>query len=185
MKIILTILISLFLINNLFPQNFSGLNEDKKVDRLERYASKKWRINTCWTFGENESKNIGFLYQVQDSSITLVDVDKYSNSIIDETSIHYNDINILKLRNKNRLRTHFFIGVSVGTLAGISASLLALGDKDKGYGIVSFALIPVGIAIGFGTGMGTGSKRIKIPINGNYDTFSKYKKSLKLISKKK
>ena len=166
------------------------------------------KIYRTWILNPVEFSTIkGTLYQVADSSVWVAtSLNKYMISQKDLSAgsfnlskANYNDIYIVKVQRHNnvyrKMLTFALVGASVGAIIGaivyeplppytpdpnstpsFAMNIYFSQAECAGIGAVAGGIygVPVGILIGL--------IKIKIPINGNFDTFNQNKSKLKKYS---
>ena len=128
----------------------------------------------------------GLLYQIQDSSIALINSQNfkdYTSGNFQMEGILYYNVEIIRLRKYNKIGNTTLIGAASGLVLGVMIGLIS-GDDPPG--IVSFSAerkaLSAGAAlavVGAGVGAIIGSIKIKIPINGSKDKYEQNRKRLK------
>ena len=151
------------------------------------------KIYRTWVLSPGEFNTIkGTLFQVADSSVlvaTSLNEYKISRNDLSAGSFillkaDYNDIEIIKVRRSNsvprEILTFALVGASVGAIIGA-----IVYEPPSGYGMYFTQAEYAGIGavtgsiIGVPVGVLTGLVKIKIPINGNIDTFNQNRIKLK------
>ena len=123
------------------------------------------------------------LYKLNESSLTIVKNPANNNSINDNsTTIDIGDIKIIKFRRPENMwigaMAGACIGFGTGYLVGSSGGdswLFSANDKGMLLGIPSAGLGAI-------LGASLGAIKIRIPINGNMDTYNSNKAKLKRYS---
>ena len=157
------------------------------IDTGKKVIYKTWiSLNN----GQNTIK--GALYEVNDSSILVSNSfrkNDYSTGKFNVTTINFNNINLVKIRQNNSLRKGALIGSITGFVVGALIGLIS-GDDPPGF--LSFSAGEKALMYGFpmaigGTGLGelVGSIRIRIPINGSIKIFHENNSRLKNYSYRK
>lgn len=154
------------------------------------------KIYRTWVLSPGEFSIIkGMLFQVADSAVLVANsLNDYKisrkdfstgNFILSEA--YYNDIEIIKVRRYNsvprEILTFALVGASVGAIIGAivyeppSGSGMHFSQAEcAGIGAVTGSIL--GVPVGGLTGL----IKIKIPINGNIDTFNQNRIKLKKYS---
>jgi len=139
---------------------------------------KKVKVYKTWVSLMNESKIIGVLYKLNDSSIFVTDI---KTNVSKE--IYIKDIQKIKIRRKNSIGRGALIGGATGLVAGGLLGL-AEGDDSGGWFAMSAEEKAVGYGVffsGVGAGVGVlaGTIKKKFNINGSIDNYNKDKEELK------
>jgi len=162
---IMKVLLSFFLL--VFISGHFAFSQDN--------PSKKQKAYQAWIKLNNNSLVAkGFLYQVGDSSVYLV------NSLWDPEPREFTSANmeLLKIRRDKSVRR----GAITGSVAGATTGIVLINTIEGG---LSYLTVPAstlsGLLFGLmGAGIGalSGSIKDRIPVQGNPDNFLKYKGSL-------
>ena len=161
------------------PFIFTGLQAQETTTKIKKYRT--------WVFTDGGTGKIkGTLYEIRDSSVVMsqtIVIHKEAERIqADSHIISYDHIDVIKVRRQGQVgRWAGFgsvMGLVVGGMAGFISGddppgLFSMTAEEKALG----AGIPLAILGGI-TGAAFGSKRIKIPINGNFSTFNSAKSKL-------
>ncbi len=169
-KVIQIVICAIFIIHISTPSLFSQNNKQEKKDIYNVWVTKL----------DKSSKSKGYLYETKDSLITIMNYSSTGGS----EQISVSNINEIKLRRKGKLGN----GVLYGTLIGASIGVIlgyASGDDKAGFLSITagekatflgiFFSLP-GAIIG---GIIGRQMNLKIPINGNQNTYRKQKERLK------
>lgn len=154
---------------------FSSLAQQDTVQRSRIYKTWISLNNKIWTsFDNKESKIIGVLYEVKDSSILI------SNSLVKQdyrkgnfklSYIDFKNINDVHIRGKYNIA----IGTTIGTVLGVIGAVgisKGIAREDEFAGAMVMVGSPV-IVLGAGIGALLGTIRIHIPINGSFENFKR------------
>lgn len=160
----------------------------------QSYKSKLYRV---WIEQYNaDSKMNGLLYSVLDSSILVspkLSRNDFLYSKFENEALYYNQIDVLKLRKKGKPGIYAAIGALSGFAVGIIIGFTE-GDDPPCAGNYLFPCsrqtagdkaLQNGLLLGWLGGMTgaiIGSFKIKIPINGRKEEFSKHYTKLKNYS---
>ena len=155
------------------------------------------KIYKAWITLNNNSPEVkGVLYDIKDSSISLTNSFSFSGADylsgnFKLTTINYNNIYRIKTRRNNSV----VAGVLLGTSAGVITGAIIGGSQGDDPPCASFICLfrmtakdkallggVLGAFAGAGVGALSGLITIKIPINGNIQTFNKNKDRLRKYS---
>ena len=165
----------------------------------EKYIGRYGKLSRTfitWVFlTENDSIIRGSLYKVGDSSIKILPNIYLKQGLISNatvSTVNYNQIEKIYIRNKSNLKAGLFAGAVTGLIIGVSAGFLA-GD-DPPCGRDGFFCHPVSAkekailigvpsaVLGAGIGLIIGSLKVKIPIKGKAKNFKLKKNRLERYS---
>lgn len=146
----------------------------------------KIKIYKAWIIPNNPTFEVrGILYEIKDSSITLSNssvIEDYYVKKIETFNFQISDIRTIKIRRTNNVVKGLWIGAvsgfTVGTIWG------AIYGADEGNSAAGNTIIAATQLATFGAGIGTliGLIKVRIPINGDMNTFNLHKKRLKKYS---
>jgi len=160
----------------------------------------KKNIYRTWVYLNKDPFEIkGALYEIKDSSISVSNsLVKKENSTeglkISELNIYY--VETIKARRNNNIGRGVLIGTASGLFTGAMIGLISGDDPPcDNLGCILYPPLTAGekalsngVVLGIcGAGVGAlvGSFKIKIPINGNIETFHKSQNRLRKYSYKK
>jgi len=153
---------------------------DVKLGKAKIKFYKAWIIPTNPTFEVS-----GILYEIKDSSISLSHssvIEDYYVKNFETINFQINDIRTIKIRRTNNVVKGLWIGAvsgfTVGTIWG------AIYGADEGNSAAGNTIIAATQLATFGAGIGMliGLIKVRIPINGDMNTFNLHKKRLKKYS---
>ena len=157
----------------------------------------KIKIYETWISLYSEPYNVkGALYEIKYHSIIVSNSTRildYSTNNFESTMFNIENIEIIKIRRKNRILKGVIIGTITGFALGGVIGLLN-GEEEQGTSLywgptttgeltIAFG-VPLAV-VGAGLGALAGSVKVKIPINGNISNYSRYKHKLRKYSIKK
>ena len=180
---ITTLILSLF---------YSLSAQEDSTKLLSDKEDKKIKIYKTWISLNNESRILkGALYEIKDSSIFVsssLSKQDYSTGNFQKSKIYYNNIDIIKTRQKHSVGKRTCIGAIAGFVIGGMIGFLSGDDNPDEVYFASTASQKakedaIILAIG-GAGIGAlcGLIKIKIPINGNLENFKRNTSKLKKFS---
>ena len=152
---------------------------------------KKNKIYKTWvTLNSEPFKVKGFLYEVNDSSISVVDfgmMKEYSTDRFQVANLHINDIEKIKTRRNNSIGRGILIGAATGFVVG---GLIGLFDGDDPAGtlmawtagekaIMAGGTLSIGGAVIGGL---IGLLKVRIPIDGSMNKFNRNRNKLNKYS---
>ena len=149
----------------------------KKHKKIKSYKAWIKQIDT-------KVKTKGLFYAATDSSIIILDP-KSKDSI--KTEILITDIQLIKIRRKNKIGAGAIIGGSIGFSFGVAGIVVSgLEDSDPGQELVIGAIFGLVFGgIGAAIGAGIGSLQRTYLINGDRNKYhSKFKPKLLPLSLK-
>ena len=142
-----------------------------------------------WITSFDKSTDInGYLIEVKDSAIVLSNSMNKSESNIWSKSLKVKNIKTIKYRKNGRIGKGLLIGALTGFATGASIGYIV--GKSNGNELTQTIFPPVLFAVGYGSsgaiaealiGVMIGSAKIKIPINGNNNTFKMQKIKLQRL----
>lgn len=162
-----------------------------QIDSTSKRSVKEYnrfRIYKTWISLNNDSETVkGAFYNITDSSLlvssSLIKQD-YTTGNFQITKLNFTNVDLVKVRAKNRVVKGAMIGTLTGFFIGAMIGLIEGDDNPEDVLVPSTAAqhaMENGffLAIG-GAGIGTlcGSIKIKIPINGNIRNFNSNKRKL-------
>jgi len=146
------------------------------------------RLYETWISVSNEAEELrGILYRINDSSIVIADSkikNDYLTGNLMLTEIPAMDIDYVKTRQQNIVKTGAIIGSVIGLSAAIGIGIALEMAGAGGLGIIaSIGIVPMAMAAGALLGMlVTGPAQNKTLINRNINDFSLYRDKLKQYS---
>lgn len=142
------------------------------------------KVNKAWITMINPAIKVeGYLYEVTDSSLvvssTMTLMESQPVITLNNTVVQVSNIQKIKLRRKGSVGKGYLIGTSIGIGVGIIAGIAA---DDGGWVVFAAAgtLGIIGSLVGTPIGAIAGTKSFKI--EGNQDTYNKYRDKLKEAS---
>jgi len=172
----------------LFPFYYLNAQQDSTGHWSDK-DEKRFKIYKTWISLYNDAETVkGALYNVTDSSLlvssSLIKHD-YNTGNFQITKLNFTNIDLVKIRAKNRVVKGALIGTVTGFLIGAMIGLIEGDDNPEEVLVPSTATqhaMGYGLALATGgAGIGTlcGSMKIKIPLNGTHANFNSLKSRLK------
>lgn len=147
----------------------------------QKQETKKWY--RAWVYPNSDIPVAkGVLYQLGDSSIFLSSSPFQSSPTSKFNEINIHDIKMVKFRRKGRVGNKILIGAVSGFVVGGIIGLASGDDEncficyspgEKALMLGTLLAIPGGLVGGI-----VGSLKVKIPINGNKETYGQRKRDL-------
>lgn len=153
----------------------------------------KPRIYKTWITTTNNTEIQGVLYEIEDSAVLITNslvYKDYKSGNFNKESLDLYNIGIIETRNKNSIINRSIIGLITGAALGAALGYASGDDPPCQYLCIFWFSAEdkarVGGTIGGISGAGIGALigliKVKIPINGSFQTFSKNKDRLKKYS---
>jgi len=155
-----------------------SLTVNGQSDSIEKASYKSWII-TC----TKPIEHVGILYHLADSTIMIL---KSNPASIHKGNAEFESFNVesickIRLRKKFNVGRGLFVGFMASLILGTISNVALLSDGfDPKYIVGNTVFLTT---IGVSIGAIIGSLKIKIPLNGNYDTYKTYRVKLNRYSK--
>ena len=168
---------------------YYSLNAQKdSTSHWSEKDEKGFKIYKTWISLNNDSETVkGALYNITDSSLlvssSLIKQD-YTTGNFQITKLNFTNVDLVKVRSKNRVVKGALIGTVAGFFLGAMLGLIEGDDNPEDVYFPSTAaqhamengfILAIG---GAGIGSLCGSIKIKIPINGSIGNFNSNKRKL-------
>jgi len=143
-------------------------------------TNQKVKVYNTWVKLKNNSTQVGLLYEIEDSSITIIKkslANNYYSLKTDTIRIDYKEIRNIKARRIKNIKKGLLIGSATGYTSGVIYALTLLNGEDFA-GLIALE-IGFGYAIlGAGVGVIAGSIKDRIPVKGSLKNFNLYRSVL-------
>ncbi len=156
----------------------------------QKDAPQRIRLYKTWITLAGGATKQGLLYQIKDSSVVIANsINNKGSSVVtpDLSEVVASNIYFIKARREGNVTKGVLIGATAGILAGVIIGLVSEPDVSNSFGTFAPELRALGGGIlgvlpGILIGGMISSIRIKIPINGSINKFSKEKEQLSKYS---